>query len=286
SMRLVSTRLPFGRLAVKVSRAEPPREPCGPTLDSSLYSAKGGPGSRAACPARAAQDGSETVKRSTERILTTHTGSLPRPDDLVQWMLAREGEQEVDLAHLEERIRSATVDAVQQQVGCGVDVASDGEMSKPGYSNYVKDRLTGFSGKSGMKFRPEWADFPEYFEANRQDAARANLRTPACTGPVQLEDPEAVHRDIANLRAPLDALGDAQPTEVFMTAASPGVIAHFLENQYYGSDEAYLAALADAMRPEYEAIATAGFVLQLDCPDLAMSRHMGANAGLTTEQFR
>jgi 5-methyltetrahydropteroyltriglutamate--homocysteine methyltransferase len=201
-------------------------------------------------------------------------------------MLAREGEQEVDLARLEERIRSATVEAVQQQVGCGVDIASDGEMSKPGYSNYVKDRLTGFSGKSGMKFRPEWADFPEYFEANRQDAARANLRTPACTGPVQLEDPEAVHRDIANLRAALDALGDAQPTEVFMTAASPGVIAHFLENQYYGSDEAYLAALADAMRPEYEAIASAGFVLQLDCPDLAMSRHMGANAELTTEQFR
>jgi 5-methyltetrahydropteroyltriglutamate--homocysteine methyltransferase len=226
------------------------------------------------------------VKRSTERILTTHTGSLPRPDDLVQLMFAKEGEQGVDLARLEERIRSATVAVVQQQVVCGVDIVSDGETSKPGYSNYVKDRLTGFSGKSSVKYRPEWADFPEYFEANRQDAARTNLRTPACTGPVQLKDREAVHRDIANLRAALDALGDAQPTDVFMTAASPGVIAHFLENQYYGTDEAYLAALADAMRPEYEAITAAGFVLQLDCPDLAMSRHMGANAELTTEQFR
>src|SRR5438045_2313655 len=120
----------------------------------------------------------------------------------------------------------------------------------------------------------------------RQDAGLMHLKTPVCTGPVTLKDPSAVQRDIANFQAALQALGPAQPADVFMTAASPGVIAHFLENQYYGSDEAYLAALADAMRPEYEAIAAAGFVLQLDCPDLAMSRHMGANAALSTEQFR
>jgi 5-methyltetrahydropteroyltriglutamate--homocysteine methyltransferase len=226
------------------------------------------------------------MKRSTERILTTHTGSLPRPDDLAALVLAKEGGQAVDPAALEERIRTATVEVVRQQVEAGVDVVGDGEMSKPGYSNYVKDRLTGFSGQSGMKHRPEWEDFPEYYQVNRQDAARANLKTPACTGPVQLADPDAVHRDIARLRAAVDALGDARPADVFMSAASPGVIAHFLENQYYGSDEAYLAALADAMRPEYEAIAAAGFVLQLDCPDLAMSRHMGANAELSTARFR
>ena len=226
------------------------------------------------------------MKRSSERILTTHTGSLPRPDDLAELVLAKEAGQAVDPAALEERIRTATLEVVRQQVECGVDVVGDGEMSKPGYSNYVKDRLTGFSGQSGMKTRPEWTDFPEYYQVNRQDAARANLKTPACTGPVQLADPEAVHRDIARLRAAVDALGDARPADVFMSAASPGVIAHFLENQYYGSDEAYLAALADAMRPEYEAIAAAGFVLQLDCPDLAMSRHMGANADLPTAQFR
>jgi 5-methyltetrahydropteroyltriglutamate--homocysteine methyltransferase len=226
------------------------------------------------------------VKRSTEHILTTHTGSLPRPDDLAQLVLAKEAGQTVDPAALEERIQAATTEVVRQQVACGVDVVDDGEMSKPGYSNYVKDRLTGYSGQSGAKHRPEWDDFPEYYQTNRQDAARANLKTPACTGPVRLADPEAVQRDIARLRAALAALGDQQPADVFMTSASPGVIAHFLENQHYGSDEAYLAALADAMRPEYEAIAAAGFVLQLDCPDLAMSRHMGANAPLSTEQFR
>jgi 5-methyltetrahydropteroyltriglutamate--homocysteine methyltransferase len=226
------------------------------------------------------------MKRSTERILTTHTGSLPRPDDLAELMLAKEAGQPVDAAQLAERIRSATAEIVRQQVACGVDVVDDGEMSKPGYSNYVKDRLTGFSGQSGTKHRPEWEDFPEYYQVNRQDAARTNLKTPACTGPVKLADSTAVQRDVANLQAAVQALGDSGPADVFMTAASPGVIAHFLENQYYGSDEAYLAALADAMRPEYEAIAAAGFVLQLDCPDLAMSRHMGANAELPTEQFR
>jgi 5-methyltetrahydropteroyltriglutamate--homocysteine methyltransferase len=201
-------------------------------------------------------------------------------------MLAKEAGQEVDPAELEALIQAATTEVVRQQVACGVDVVGDGEMSKPGYSNYVKDRLTGYSGQSGMKHRPEWEDFPEYYQANRQDAARTNLKTPACTGPVQLRDPAAVQRDIARLRAALAALGEQQPADVFMTAASPGVIAHFLENQYYGSDEAYLAALAEAMQPEYEAIAAAGFVLQLDCPDLAMSRHMGTNADLSVDEFR
>jgi 5-methyltetrahydropteroyltriglutamate--homocysteine methyltransferase len=226
------------------------------------------------------------MKTSTERILTTHTGSLPRPEDLVQMMFDKEEGEAVDAARLEERVRSALAEVVQKQVDAGVDVVSDGEVSKPGYSNYVKDRLTGFEGQGGLRSRAEWDDYPEYFARMRQDAALTHLKTPVCTGPVKLKDPDAVQRDIASFRTALQALGPAQPAEAFMTAASPGVIAHFLENRHYGSPEAYLAALADAMRPEYEAIAAAGFVLQLDCPDLAMSRHAGANRGTTTEQFR
>ncbi len=226
------------------------------------------------------------MKTSTERILTTHTGSLPRPDDLVQMMFDLEEGRPVDRSRLDERIRTAVVEVVRQQVACGVDVVSDGELGKPGYSNYVKDRLSGFEGAGSLRSRAEWDDFPEYFERMRQDAGLRHLKTPACTGPVKLTDPEAVQRDIERFKAALAALDGPQPEEAFMTAASPGVIAHFLDNQYYASQEAYLAALADAMKPEYEAIVAAGFVLQLDCPDLAMTRHSGANRGLSTEEFR
>ena len=226
------------------------------------------------------------MKRSIERILTTHTGSLPRPRDLVQMMFDKEEGQPVDQARLEDRIRSATAEVVQKQVESDVEVVSDGEVGKPGYSNYVKDRLTGFEGEGAPRHRAEWDDFPEYFQRVRQDPGLMHLKTPACTGPVRLKDPDAVQRDIANFKAALQALGGVEPADAFMTAASPGVIAHFLENRYYATYEAYLAALADAMEPEYEAIVGAGFVLQLDCPDLAMSRHVGSNVGLTTEQFR
>lgn len=227
------------------------------------------------------------MKRSTDRILTTHTGSLPRPDDLVELVLAKEEGQAVDLAALADRVRTATAEIVRQQVDAGVDIVSDGEMGKPGYSTYVKDRLTGFGGEgSGMRRQAEWDDFPEYYERLNQEPYRRNRRTPACTGPVALSDAGAVHRDIANLKAAVEALGDNGPEDVFMTAASPGVIAHFLDNQYYPTYEAYLAALADAMRPEYEAIAAAGFVLQVDCPDLAMTRNAGDNASLSNDQWR
>ena len=226
------------------------------------------------------------MRRSTERILTTHTGSLPRPDDLVQLMWDKEDGRGVDQDRLAERVRSATAEIVRQQVEVGIDVVSDGEVSKPAYATYMKDRLTGFDGEGSLPRRAEFDDYPEYFSRLLQDPGTSHLKTPTCTGPVTLKDPDAVQRDIANFRAALDDLGSARPVEAFMTAASPGVIAHFLQNEYYPSHEAYLAALADAMRPEYEAIAAAGFVLQLDCPDLAMIRHMGVNVDLTTEQFR
>jgi 5-methyltetrahydropteroyltriglutamate--homocysteine methyltransferase len=227
------------------------------------------------------------MKRSTERILTTHTGSLPRPMDLVELIYQKESGEPVEESVLSDRVKSATAEIVRRQVESGVDVVSDGETGKPGYSNYVKDRLTGFDGEGrGVRRQAEADEFPEYYERLNEDPYRKNRRTPACTGPVTLKDPEAVQRDIANFKAAIAALGDNGPTDAFMTAASPGVIALFLQNQYYDTIEEYLAALAEAMRPEYEAIAKAGIVLQLDCPDLAMSRTGGIFAEMSLKEFR
>jgi len=206
------------------------------------------------------------MRHSTDRILTTHTGSLPRPDDLVELMFARE---ETGAAPgLEERIPTAVAELVKHQLEVGLDVIDDGEASKPGYSTYVKDRLTGFEGETvaGGGYLARYAgEYPEWAERMAQDAYRTRRRAPACNGPVALRDPDAVQRDIANLRA---ALPQGSTAEIFMTAASPGTIAQFLRNQYYPTQEEYLYALADAMKPEYRAIVDAGFVLQLDCPDL------------------
>src|SRR5436309_9427566 len=208
------------------------------------------------------------MQRSTDRILTTHTGSLPRPDDLVALLYAKEEGGLQDDAALTARVRTATAEIVRKQCECGVDVINDGEQGKVGYSTYVKDRLTGFGGQSVVPMRADWADFPE--AAARQGGSTAMAR-PACNGPIAWKDKEAVQKDIAHLKA---ALSGVQPTEAFMTAASPGVIAHFLRYEYYPSREAYLARLADVMKEEYDAIYQAGFVLQIDCPDLAMGRHL------------
>jgi 5-methyltetrahydropteroyltriglutamate--homocysteine methyltransferase len=206
------------------------------------------------------------MKRSTERILTTHTGSLPRPDDLVELMLAKEDGKSAP--GLEARIPGAIAEVVQKQVDAGIDVVDDGEASKPGYSTYVKDRLTGFGGEDrpAAGYLADYADeFPEWTARMAQDPYRTRRRAPSCDGPVAVRDPDAVQRDIANFRA---ATQVSSPTEMFMTAASPGTIAQFLRNTYYPTDEAYLYALADAMKTEYRAIVDAGIVLQLDCPDL------------------
>ena len=223
------------------------------------------------------------MKRSTERILTTHTGSLPRPDDLVQLMFDKDDGKPVDEAALQERIRTAVVEVVKKQAKCGVDVVNDGEMSKIGYSTYVTERLTGFGGEAVPLTVRDFQEFPEYMQRVFSDPAIAHVKTPACNAPVTIRDRDAIKRDIQKLKA---ALQGVQVEEAFMTAASPGVISVFLPNDYYASEEEYLAALAEAMRPEYEAIVEAGFVLQVDCPDLAMTRQMGSNAELTIEQFR
>jgi 5-methyltetrahydropteroyltriglutamate--homocysteine methyltransferase len=217
------------------------------------------------------------MKRSTERILTTHTGSLPRPPDLTATLEAMDAGTAPDPAAFDARVRGAVAEVVRKQIEAGVDVVNDGEQGKVGYSTYVRYRLTGFDGQSSVSMRADWADFPE--AAARQP--RNTVTRPACNGPIAWKDRDAVQKDIATLKA---AIPVTRPEEVFMTAASPGVIAHFLKNEYYPTREAYLARLADVMKDEYDAIAQSGFVLQVDCPDLAMTRHL-AFPELSSREF-
>jgi 5-methyltetrahydropteroyltriglutamate--homocysteine methyltransferase len=205
--------------------------------------------------------------RSTDRILTTHTGSLPRPQDLTDLLWKKERNELPDLDAFNRRVTEAVREVVQRQVDSGISIVSDGEEGRAGYATYVKDRLTGFAGEQRIPVRllPELDDFPE-MKVNRPDI----LARPACNGPVEWHDFPAVHRDIDNLQAAAVAAG-AEYT--FMTAASPGVVPLFLGNDYYPSQDAFMDALAAVLQREYEAIAASGIQLQIDCPDLAMGRH-------------
>ncbi len=211
------------------------------------------------------------MKRSTERILTTHTGSLPRPSDLLPLIAAAEAGNAADAERLRNRVRSAVAEVVRRQIDAGVDIVNDGEASKPSYSTYVKDRLTGFHGEADVMAIADLADYPEFGERFVRQGVLETLKRPACTAPISYRDMEAVNRDIADLKG---AIAELKPVEAFLTAASPGVISIFLGNHYYKSHEAYLAALADAMKTEYNAIHQAGLILQVDCPDFAMGRHI------------
>ncbi|HEY7870391.1 MAG TPA: cobalamin-independent methionine synthase II family protein [Methylomirabilota bacterium] len=222
------------------------------------------------------------MKRSLERILTTHTGSLPRPPDLIRTMFAREEGVPVDGTALAARIRTAVAEVVGKQAEAGISVVSDGELSKPSYATYIKDRLNGFGGASHPLQYRDLVDFPEMAKRVFGDPGRSRRKTPACTGPISLRDPGAAQVDVDNLKA---ALGAHRAEEAFMSAASPGVISLFFRDDHYGNHEKYLFAIAEAMRPEYEAVARAGFILQLDCPDLAMGRHIQF-ADLDLEAFR
>ena len=222
------------------------------------------------------------MKRSVDRILTTHTGSLPRPEDLTRTMFAKEEGVPVDAGALAARIRSAVAEVVRRQVEAGVDVVNDGEYSKPSYATYVKDRLAGFGGESRPLTYRDLVDFPGMARRVFGDPGRARRRAPACTGAVSVRDAEAARTDAANLRA---ALAQASPAEAFLTAASPGVISLFFHNEHYPSHEAYLFAIAEAMKQEYETVTRAGFVLQVDCPDLGMGRHIQF-ADLSVAEFR
>ena len=211
------------------------------------------------------------MKRSTDRFLTTHTGSLPRPDDLIRMMFAKEEGVPVDRAALAARIKSAVAEVVEKQAKAGVDVINDGELSKPSYATYIKDRLSGFGGTSQPLTYQDLVEFPELAKRVFGDPGRARRKTPACTGPIAPRDRDAARTDAENLSA---ALAGAPHAEGFLSAASPGVISLFFRNDHYPTREAYLEAIAEAMRPEYEAVVAGGHVLQIDCPDLAMGRHI------------
>jgi 5-methyltetrahydropteroyltriglutamate--homocysteine methyltransferase len=232
------------------------------------------------------------MRRSTQRFLTTHTGSLPRPDDLVRAMYAREEGVPVDAEALERRVGSAVAEVVTRQVEAGVDIVDDGEMSKPSYATYVKDRLSGFGGSGNTFVYQDLVGFPNLARRVFGDPGRSRRKTPACDAPIGIRDPDAARRDVAHLQSALSAVASQAPSgdrhrveDAFLTAASPGVVSLFFRDDHYGSDEAYLAAIADAMRHEYETIASAGLVLQIDCPDLGMGRHI-QYAQLPLAEFR
>ena len=222
------------------------------------------------------------MKRSTERFLTTHTGSLPRPTDLVRMMFAKEEGVPVDGPALRVRIGTAVAEIVAKQAASGVDIVNDGEMSKPSYATYIKDRLAGFGGTSNSFVYQDLVAFPELARRVFGDPGRARRKTPACNAPIAVQDGHAVTSDIADLQT---ALTTTTVAEGFLTAASPGLISLFFRNDHYPTTEAYLEAIAEAMRAEYEAIVAAGLILQLDCPDLAMGRHI-QHADLSLEEFR
>jgi 5-methyltetrahydropteroyltriglutamate--homocysteine methyltransferase len=204
-----------------------------------------------------------------DRILTTHAGSLPRPDELADMIWARIDGQEVDGGELEARIDSAVAGVVAKQREAGVDVMSDGEMSKTGFSTYVNDRFSGFGGRAEFQ-ADDVAPFPNLAMRLFATDSMAHLIFSNCVGPVELSDKEAVHRDIERFKR---ALGDADPSMAFMGAISPGQIAFNYPDQHYGSHEKYLAACAEALSYEYRAIIEAGFNLQVDSPDMAMAAH-------------
>jgi len=220
--------------------------------------------------------------RSTERFLTTHTGSLPRPDDLIAMMVAREEGIPVDEAALDKRVTIAIGEMVRKQSEAGVDIVNDGEMSKPSYATYVKDRLNGFGGTSNSFVFQDLVGFPRSQQRVFGDPGRKSRKTPGCNGPISVRDLKSPKVDVENLT---DCAAGAKIEGLFSSAASPGVISLFFRNDFYKTHEEYLYAIAEAMRYEYETIANAGMTLQLDCPDLAMGRHV-QYADLSLEEFR
>ena len=213
------------------------------------------------------------MKSSQNRILTTHVGSLPRDAAVLKLLEDRENRRAYDVDEFDRTMGQAVLDIVKRQVDVGIDIVSDGEASKISYATYVHDRLSGFSEEGATEASRPHADlapFPDLREKMAKLTGTRRFRRVACVGPIAVQSRDGLTRDLAHMRAAVDA---ARPAEAFLTAASPGVVASFLPNRYYRTHEDYIAAIADAMRDEYAAIVAAGFVLQIDCPDLAMSRH-------------
>jgi len=205
-----------------------------------------------------------------DRILTTHVGSLPRPADVVELLFALDRGEERDAALVEEALQRSVNDAVRMQEDAGLDIVSDGEMSKISYATYVRHRLTGFDGDSARPTPQDLDDFPRFRDRLVSEGHSPTYRRPVCVGPIGLKDCTPVVRDITRLQR---ALTGSTAVAAFMTAVSPGTVGVFHPNQYYRSHEAYMHAIGAAMRTEYEEIVAAGFILQIDCPDLAMGRH-------------
>ena len=221
------------------------------------------------------------MKLSTDRILTTHVGSLPRPRDVVDLLMAREQGQPFDPAQFEHTMARAVDDVVRQQVALGLDVVSDGETSKISYATYIKDRLSGFAGDHPRQIALDLQAFPEFRTRMAVFAGKQTFKRQACVGPIAVAERQSLQDDLRHLQA---AVQRNAAQEAFMNAASPGVVSAFQPNEYYPTHAAYVEAIAAAMREEYEAIVAAGFILQVDCPDLAMARHTGFQ-DLTEAQF-
>ena len=207
----------------------------------------------------------------SDRILTTHVGSLPRSKDVTDLVFAQERGEAVDPAQFDAVIGAAVDDVVQRQVEAGIDLVSDGEMSKISYATYIKDRITGFDGDSPRTPPKDLEMFPSFLERQAKGGGTPTYRRPKCVGPITVKSMEPLEADLAHMAA---AMAKHQPGGGFMNSASPGVIALFQPNEHYATQDAYLEALAEAMRPEYEAIVAAGLLLQLDSPDLGLGRHM------------
>jgi 5-methyltetrahydropteroyltriglutamate--homocysteine methyltransferase len=215
------------------------------------------------------------------KILTTHVGSLPRTQEVVDFIFAREKEQPYDQAAFDDCMTSAVSETVRRQVEAGVDIVSDGETSKISYATYVKDRYTGFDGDSPRNAPADLKQFPTFLQRLADDGGTPTYARPMCVGEVKSKGQGELEKDIANLKS---AMAEHGVDRGFMNAASPGVISLFLQNDFYPTREAYLEALANAMKAEYETIVASGLDLQLDCPDLALSRHMLFN-DLSDEEF-
>ncbi|MEJ6403898.1 cobalamin-independent methionine synthase II family protein [Yoonia sp. 2307UL14-13] len=215
------------------------------------------------------------------KVLTTHTGSLPRTQEVVDFIFARENNEAYDQAAFDATMTAAVSETVKKQVDAGIDIVSDGETSKISYATYVKDRYTGFDGDSPRNAPADLKKFPSFLKRLAEGGGTPQYARPMCVGEVKSKGQGELQKDIANLKA---AMAEHGATRGFMNAASPGVISLFLQNDFYKTREAYLAALADAMKEEYETIVAAGLDVQLDCPDLALSRHMLFN-DLSDDEF-
>ncbi len=223
------------------------------------------------------------MKLSTDRILTTHVGSLPRADALHDVLYAIDGGEAYEESQYEQLVSAAVQESCRRQRENGVDIVSDGEQSKIGYSSYIRHRLSGFTVKELPPIiPPDTAEYPEYAAAVHAAGNAPRFAQAVCSGPIASLGTAPVEQDIGHFT---DAIKDTDAVEGFMPAASPGVISVFQPNEYYATDEEYLFALADGMKPEYDRIVAAGFVVQLDCPDLALGKHVFLTH-MSDEQFR